>query len=82
MTKSAAVLRALAEHSPLRVSTVGQPPEATGEPMSSLYRLLSSLDEIGGVEQGTPRGKFRLGLASTSRAVLVLAPPPFRILMP
>ncbi|WP_374100562.1 hypothetical protein [Pseudarthrobacter sp. PvP004] len=41
------------------MSTVGQPPEATGEPMGSLYRLLSSLDEIGGVEQGAQRGKFR-----------------------
>ncbi|TVU61272.1 IclR family transcriptional regulator [Paenarthrobacter nitroguajacolicus] len=59
VTKSVAVLQALAASGEL---TVGQLSDATGEPVSSLYRLLSSLDAIGWVEQGSKRGKFRLGL--------------------
>ncbi|MEV7604184.1 IclR family transcriptional regulator [Paenarthrobacter sp. NPDC089322] len=59
VSKSVAVLQALAASGEL---TVGQLSAATEEPVSSLYRLLSSLDAIGWVEQGTKRGKFRLGL--------------------
>jgi DNA-binding IclR family transcriptional regulator len=59
ISKSASVLRVLAASGEL---TVGQLSTATGEPVSSLYRLLSSLDAIGWVEQGSKRGKFRLGL--------------------
>lgn len=59
VTKSASVLQALAASGEL---TVGQLSDAIGEPVSSLYRLLSSLDAIGWVEQGSKRGKFRLGL--------------------
>ncbi len=35
--------------------------EAVGEPRSSIYRLLSSLQAEGLVEQGSKRGQFRLG---------------------
>lgn len=59
VTKSASVLQALAASGEL---TVGQLSDVTGEPVSSLYRLLSSLDTIGWVEQGSKRGKVRLGL--------------------
>ncbi|GAB3681709.1 hypothetical protein GCM10027597_27700 [Saccharopolyspora tripterygii] len=37
--------------------------EATGEPASSLYRLLSSLEALGWVEPGSKRGRTRLGPA-------------------
>jgi DNA-binding IclR family transcriptional regulator len=35
---------------------------ATGEPRSSVYRLLSSLEDMDMVEPGARRGSFRLGL--------------------
>ncbi|MHA6512809.1 IclR family transcriptional regulator [Tessaracoccus sp. Z1128] len=44
--------------------------EATDEPVSSTYRMLTSLKEIGFVENGLTRGRFRLGLyAMTMGAV-------------
>ncbi|HEY0248162.1 MAG TPA: IclR family transcriptional regulator [Gryllotalpicola sp.] len=36
--------------------------ESVGEPVSSTYRLLSSLTQIGWVSQGSRRGLYRLGL--------------------
>ncbi|UOD80787.1 IclR family transcriptional regulator [Paenarthrobacter ureafaciens] len=59
VTKSAGVLHAIAEAGEL---TVGELAERTGEPASSLYRLLSTLHAIGWVEDGSRRGKTRLGL--------------------
>ncbi|ABM09877.1 MULTISPECIES: IclR family transcriptional regulator [Micrococcaceae] len=59
VTKSAAVLRAIAEAGELTVSELA---ERTAEPASSLYRLLSTLQAIGWVEDGSRRGKTRLGL--------------------
>lgn len=40
--------------------------EAAGEPVSSTYRMLTSLREIGVVEKGLSRGGFRLGLYAMS----------------
>ncbi|MDI2033589.1 IclR family transcriptional regulator [Paenarthrobacter nitroguajacolicus] len=59
VTKSAAVLQAIADAGEL---TVGELAERTGEPASSLYRLLSTLQAIGWVEDGSRRGKTRLGI--------------------
>lgn len=59
VTKSMAVLQAIAAHGEL---TVVELSEGTGEPASSLYRLLSTLESVGWVEPGAKRGKFRLGL--------------------
>lgn len=59
VTKSASVLQAIAEAGEL---TVGELAERTGEPASSLYRLLSTLQAIGWVEDGSRRGRTRLGL--------------------
>jgi DNA-binding IclR family transcriptional regulator len=59
VTKSASVLQAIADAGEL---TVGELAECTGEPASSLYRLLSTLQAIGWVEDGSRRGKTRLGL--------------------
>lgn len=42
--------------------------ERTGEPLSSVYRLLSSLDDIGWVEAGSRRGTYRLGMTFISLA--------------
>lgn len=59
VTKSMAVLRALAREGEMTVVHLS---EHTGEPVSSLYRLLSSLEAVGWVEGGSKRGRFRLGL--------------------
>ena len=59
VTKSAAVLQALADAGELSVSELAG---LTGEPVSSLYRLLSTLEQIGWVEPGSRRGKARIGL--------------------
>lgn len=59
VTKSAAVLQAIAQAGEL---SVGELAERTGEPTSSMYRLLSTLHQIGWVEDGSRRGMTRLGL--------------------
>lgn len=59
VTKSALVLQAIADAGELSVNELA---ERTGEPASSLYRLLSTLEMIGWVEPGSRRGKMRLGL--------------------
>ncbi|HET6501750.1 MAG TPA: IclR family transcriptional regulator [Amycolatopsis sp.] len=43
-------------------ATVAQLAELTGEPRSSLYRLLASLEHLEFVEAGSQRGTYRLGL--------------------
>lgn len=60
ITKSMTVLQALARNGEM---TVVELAEETGEPASSLYRLLSSLESIDWVEPGTRRGLVRLGWA-------------------
>lgn len=56
--KSVEVLDRLAEHGAL---TIAQLAEHTGEPRSSLYRLLGSLERLNLVEPASSRGYFRLG---------------------
>jgi DNA-binding IclR family transcriptional regulator len=48
----------LAEHGEL---TIAQLAELTGEPRSSLYRLVGSLEHLGLVEPASSRGYFRMG---------------------
>jgi DNA-binding IclR family transcriptional regulator len=45
----------------LREATAAQLAERMGEPRSSVYRLLSSLQQLDMVEAGSRRGTFRLG---------------------
>jgi DNA-binding IclR family transcriptional regulator len=59
LTKANLVLTALDEHGELNVNQIAQ---IAGEPVSSMYRLLSSLMAIEWVERGTRRGQYRLGL--------------------
>jgi len=56
--KAVEVLDRLAEHGEL---TIAQLAEHTGEPRSSLYRLLGSLERLKLVERASARGYFRLG---------------------
>lgn len=57
--KADAVVAALAEHGELSVAAIA---ERVDEPVSSVYRLLSSLSRIGWVSAGPKRGLYRLGL--------------------
>lgn len=57
--KVAALLRALEEGGELSAAELAA---ATGEPRSSVYRLLATLDALGFVEAGEQRGTVRLGL--------------------
>ena len=57
--KVAALLRALEDGGEL---TPAELAAATGEPRSSVYRLLSTLEALGYVEPGDQRGTVRLGL--------------------
>jgi DNA-binding IclR family transcriptional regulator len=59
ISKVASILDALALRPDV---TVGELCDAVGEPRSSLYRLLQSLQTHGYVEPGTKRGTYRLGL--------------------
>lgn len=59
LEKAGAVIDAL-EHS--GEATAAQIAEAVGEPVSSTYRLLASLTGLGWVDQGSKRGRYRLGL--------------------
>jgi DNA-binding IclR family transcriptional regulator len=57
--KALAVLNALAA---TREATTPEVAELLGEPRSSVYRLLDTLDALGLVEAGSHRGTYRLGL--------------------
>jgi len=59
LDKAGRVLDALTSGSDLTASEIA---EATGEPVSSTYRLLSSLQQVGWVQSGSRRGEFRLGV--------------------
>lgn len=58
ITKAAALMAALAQE---RIATSGRLTELLGEPVSSVYRMLGTLAEIGWVEQLGPRGAYRVG---------------------
>jgi len=57
--KAAAVVDVLAEWPE---STAAELAELTGQPRSTVYRLLESLQRLGWVEHGSARGRFRLGM--------------------
>ena len=57
--KVGAVLNALEQHGEL---TAAELAAATGEPLSSIYRLVRSLATIGWLDKGPRRGIYRLGL--------------------
>jgi DNA-binding IclR family transcriptional regulator len=57
--KTAAVVDVLAEWPE---STAAELAELTGQPRSTVYRLLDSLQRLGWVEHGSARGRFRLGM--------------------
>ncbi len=56
--KAGALMEALAAE---RIATSARLTELTGEPASSVYRMLASLVDLGWVEQITPRGAYRVG---------------------
>ena len=58
LAKASSLMQALAAE---RVATSGQLTEALGEPVSSVYRMLSTLQEAGWVEQVQHRGAYRIG---------------------
>ena len=60
IAKTNSVLDTLERHGE---SSAQQIALATGEPISSIYRLLQSLVAIGWVDRGSRRGAFRLGLS-------------------
>jgi DNA-binding IclR family transcriptional regulator len=57
--KAAALVDVLAEWPE---STAAELAELTGQPRSTVYRLLDSLQLLGWVEHGSVRGRFRLGM--------------------
>jgi DNA-binding IclR family transcriptional regulator len=59
VTKVGAVLDALEERGELTAAELAL---ATGEPLSSIYRLVRSLIGIGWLDKGVRRGGYRLGL--------------------
>lgn len=59
ISKAARLLEVLTEAGEASTAVLAQ---RTGEPISSVYRLLSSLDQIGWVEAGSRRGTYRLGM--------------------
>ena len=59
VSKVGAVLEALVERGEL---TSAELATATGEPLSSIYRLVRSLTGIGWLDKGVRRGGYRLGL--------------------
>jgi DNA-binding IclR family transcriptional regulator len=60
LSKAGAIVDALAQ---ARQLTVGALAESVGEPTSSTYRLLQSLQAMGWVEPAPARGTYRLGMA-------------------
>lgn len=65
LAKASALMGALAVE---RISTSAYLTEMLGEPISSVYRMLSSLQEIGWVEQLGHRGSYRVGSKMLSLA--------------
>ncbi len=59
LAKAAALLDRLAEDGEATAARIA---ELTGEPRSTVYRLLASLQRLGMVEPGSRRGTYRLGL--------------------
>jgi DNA-binding IclR family transcriptional regulator len=59
VNKASALLEVLANRGP---QTVVQIAEATGEPRTTIYRLLATLQPMGWVEETTRRGSYVLGL--------------------
>src|SRR3954454_11493283 len=59
VTKVGAVLDALERAGELKATEMAG---VTGEPLSSIYRLLRSLNGIGWLDKGVGRGSYRLGL--------------------
>lgn len=59
LTKASALLDALARDGEVSAADLAK---TTGEPRTTVYRLLSSLQELDLVEPGGRRGTFRLGL--------------------
>ncbi len=68
--KALAVLDALAN---AREATTSEVAEILGEPRSSVYRLLNTLDALGLVEAGNHRGTYRLGLELFELGITVLS---------
>jgi len=60
IAKTNSVLDTLEQHGEASAQQIAL---ATGEPLSSVYRLLQSLVAIGWVDRGSHRGGYRLGLA-------------------
>lgn len=56
--KAAVVLELLSQHDELTVTDIAT---RTDQPRSSVYRLISSMTEVGFIEPGTERGRVRLG---------------------
>ena len=59
VNKASALLEVLASRGP---QTVVQLAEATGEPRTTIYRLLATMQPMGWVEETTRRGNYVLGL--------------------
>ena len=68
ITKVDAILTALEAGGEVSAADLA---ETTGEPLSSVYRLLQSLTAIGWVDRGRRRGAYRLGLRLMAIAALV-----------
>ncbi|MGI8394629.1 IclR family transcriptional regulator domain-containing protein [Leucobacter sp. W1038] len=58
LQKASVILGLLARHDKLSVAEIAA---HTGQPRSSVYRLVNSLCEVGFVEAGQDRGQYRLG---------------------
>lgn len=58
ISKATAILDALRTEGEASVPQIA---ECVGEPVSSVYRLISSLTEAGWVERGSQRGRYRIG---------------------
>ncbi|HEY5848739.1 MAG TPA: helix-turn-helix domain-containing protein, partial [Microlunatus sp.] len=68
ITKVDAILTALEAGGEVSAADLAK---TTGEPLSSVYRLLQSLTAIGWVDRGRRRGTYRLGLKLMAVAGLV-----------
>jgi len=68
LAKASAVLDVLRVEGQASVPRIA---ESVHEPVSSMYRLISSLSEVGWVEPGTRRGQYRIGAAIFSIGGLV-----------
>src|SRR4051794_1216748 len=62
VTKAALLLDCLERAEDPADLSVAELAELMGEPRTSVYRLISTLDELGWIEPGSRRGTYRLGL--------------------